>query len=348
MTAAVESMAYAGQVPWHGLGVKVGDDLTPKEILKAAKLNWTVDKVPLGVMTQATAEKAAEFTGRLVPGKFALQRSTDGRILSVVGSQYKPVQNEEAFEFFKKFTDAGHMKMETAGSLKDGKFVWGLARVADTFKVGGKGGDEIENFLLLMSPFEANRSLMAFYTSVRVVCWNTLSMALGAAMIREGGKGPYKAREGQQVFRMPHIQKFDDDMKASAEVALGLAATHVAEFKTITNLLAKTAISDQATVEFFFKVLRLSEEKLGEIAADEKAKPELLQKLEHALTHAPGQQLASAKGTMWGALNAVTYVIDHEVGRTRDSGLYRAWLGSGSALKRRALNLAVDDSRKAA
>lgn len=347
MTAAVESMAYAGQVPWHGLGVKVADSLTPKEILKAANLNWTVDKVPLGVMIPATEDKAPEYSGRLVPGKFALQRNTDGRILSVVGSQYKPVQNEEAFDFFKKFTDAGHMKMETAGSLKDGKFVWGLARVADTFKVGGRGSDEIENFLLLMSPFEANRSLMAFYTSVRVVCWNTLSMALGAAMYKEGGKGPYKAREGQRVFRMPHIQKFDDDVKASAEEALGLAATHVTEFKAIANLLASKAISEQSTHEYFFKVLKVSTEKQDEIKGDEAKKPELLQKLEHALEHAPGQQIASAKGTWWGALNAVTYVIDHEVGRTRDSGLYRAWLGSGSALKRRAMTLAVDEAKAA-
>ena len=111
MAHEVETMAYAGEVPWHGLGVQVIDDLTPAQMLDKAGLDWTVDKIPTYV----------DYNGQKIPTEdSALVRSSDGKILSVVSGEWNPVQNHEAFEFFHDFVMAGDMKMHTAGSLREG------------------------------------------------------------------------------------------------------------------------------------------------------------------------------------------------------------------------------------
>ena len=100
----VVQMAFVGETPWHGLGAQVADDLAPAEMMKAAGVDWRVQEV----------DTFAEFNGNKVPtGMKALIRETDGRVLTQVGKGWHPVQNEEAFEFFKDFTDAGKMKMHT-------------------------------------------------------------------------------------------------------------------------------------------------------------------------------------------------------------------------------------------
>jgi len=118
-------MAYAGDVPWHGLGVKVPADLTPDQMLEAAGLNWTVTKVP----TFATYNDK-----NISVGKSALIRSNDERVLDVVSDDWNAVQNSEAFEFFNEFIAAGDMEMHTAGSLKNGQIVWALAKIKDSFE----------------------------------------------------------------------------------------------------------------------------------------------------------------------------------------------------------------------
>ena len=130
MVAAVETMAYAGEVPWHGLGVKVRPDLTPVEMLNAAELNWEVDKVPL-TYTIGDDETQQQF----IPNKFGLIRKTDGRFYDVVGPNWNPLQNEQAFEFFHDFVEKGDMEMHTAGSLHDGQYVWALAKIKESFEV---------------------------------------------------------------------------------------------------------------------------------------------------------------------------------------------------------------------
>ena len=114
MVAAVESMAYAGEVPWHGLGTKVSDDLSPNQIMVKAGLDWQVNKVP-------TYARVGEL--EVPTGQEALVRSSDNKVLTQVGKNWYPVQNEEAFEFFSEYCLAGDMSMETAGSLRDGKMV---------------------------------------------------------------------------------------------------------------------------------------------------------------------------------------------------------------------------------
>lgn len=315
MAHKVETMAFAGDVPWHGLGFPVKDTLTPDQMMRAAKCDWTVSKKPIKFANNGHDHE--------VDGSYALIRDTDNRVMSLVGDKYKPVQNSEMFDFFKKFTKAGHMKMETAGSLWDGKFVWALARIGKDFKVLGK--DDVQSYLLILSPHALGYALVMQYTPIRVVCWNTLNFALGASL--KGGKG---------AFRMPHIRSFADNV-SRAEQALGLAVKQNDEFKDAATFLAKAKAKPFDVVEYFYRVLDVNKE-------DIKKEPVALPKFQAALERAPGQQLITAKGTWWGALNAVTYVLDHGEAKERQTGLKNAWLGNYANIKRRALSLALESA----
>ncbi len=315
MTSAVENMAYANEVPWHGLGEKVASTLTAEQMRKAAKQDYTVSKRPV----QFTDSKGKLIT---VPKKFLLVRDSDDKVLSSIGSVYKPVQTKQVFEFFHDFVAAAKMKMETAGSLWDGKYVWALARVVGSdYAIGTGKKDEMRNYLLLCSPFEHGKALIMQYTSVRVVCWNTLTMAIGANL---KGKG--------HSFRMPHTKNFEVE-KEEAKRVLGLIKGQAEEFKEAATILAKAKINTAQTEKFFLDVLKKS--------PDAARTPVVLPKFKAALEHAPGAMLPSAKGTWWGAVNAVTYVVDHELGKTRDTALKNAWLGNHANTKRRALEMAL-------
>ncbi|KKL12668.1 hypothetical protein LCGC14_2533470 [marine sediment metagenome] len=328
MVAAIETMAYEkSQVPWHGIGVPVKSDLSPAQILKAAKLDWTVSKQKMVLQDNPKI---------VVPDKFALCRDSDNKVLSVVGKVYRPVQNKDAMDFFKKFTAAGHMTMETAGALWDGRYIWGLARVGQDFKLGKD--DEVRGFLLLSSPHVHGKAMVIQFTPIRVVCWNTLSMALGVDL---KGKG--------DAFRMPHTQEFNDAMKLRAEEALGLAKEQMIEFREACEVLSKKRAKPEQVEKYFCEVVNFDpkadtvKKKKGKKKGDpdEVKEPRIIPKFREALTHAPGQQLPTALGTFWGAFNAVTYVVDHQLGRARDTALRNAWMGHTANIKRRALTLAL-------
>ena len=139
MSHDIETMAWTGEVPWHGLGFKVNGNLSVKQMLKAAKLDWKVERKP--IFAQTDAHHSIQ-----VDGFAALMRDKDNAVFDIVGSQYQPVRNEQAFEFFNDFIKAGKATMETAGSLKGGRVVWGLAKLGDSFEV--TRGDKINGYLL--------------------------------------------------------------------------------------------------------------------------------------------------------------------------------------------------------
>jgi phage/plasmid-like protein (TIGR03299 family) len=327
MVAAVETMAYAGEIPWHGLGVPVSNKLTPAQMLKAAGLNWTVSK-------RETAFKTKSGKWQPMESEFALVRDSDEFQLSTVGSVYKPVQNEEVLDFFQKFVKAGKMDMETAGSLWNGRYIWALARLGHDFALGRK--DEVRGYLLLCNPHIFGKAMVFQFTPIRVVCWNTLTYAIGADL---------KGMEG--AYTMPHSTMFDDVAKRRAEEALGLATHQMDEFKQVATLLSKKKAAPKAVETYFCKVLNF-DPKTKQVTAKgvEKAKapPRKLVQFRDALEKAPGQDLSTAKGTWWGALNAVTYVVDHDMGNDRSTALRNAWLGYSAGIKRRAVELALAEA----
>ena len=338
MSHEVETMAWAGDEPWHGLGVKVNSNLTPLEMQEAAQLDWSVSKRPSYTID---APEWSENVGIMqAENTFHIVRDSDNRILSHCGRDYLPIQNEDVFKFFKRFTEAGHMTMETAGSLKDGGEIWGLAKISEDFELAG--ADQIKGYLLNNHPHIVGRSMTIKLTPIRVVCNNTLTFAL-----QQGGTAS---------FRMPHVREFGSDVIEAAEEALGLSSERMTEFRNAATLLSKAKakhadvldyvgeIYQPIMIEEYRKEQRLREE--GKALGIQEPLKDKLNKFPRlvvdAMEHSPGANLKSAKGTWWGAVNAVTYVEDHlRESQSQGNALHSAWFGAAANRKSKALNLAL-------
>ena len=224
MAHEVETMAYAGQVPWHGLGFPVSDDLTPHEMMEAAGCDWQVEKLPLNYTIDDDGETLT------VPNKEVLVRSSDYSVLDIVGPNWNPLQNEDAFAFFKDFVAKGDMQMHTAGSLQDGKIIWALAKVSDTFEP--VKGDVIEPYILLVNPHVRGKAIEARSTPIRVVCRNTMNFALSLQT------------NGSRIT-VNHNQAWDEDYVKSM---LGLAKTSATKYAEQATFLA-TKFYEDATID---------------------------------------------------------------------------------------------------
>lgn len=325
MAHNVETMAYAGELPWHGLGVEVPADITVPDMLIRAGLDWTVSKRKLFTSDAPTAEASDNL--HEVKGRFALVRDSDDQTLDIVGSRYVPVQNAEALGFFTDFIRSGGMQLHTAGSLCGGQYVWALAKIAQVMKVASN--DTLESYLLLMSPHKLGLPMIIQHTAVRVVCWNTLNAALGAGL--KGGK---------HAYRLPHVKEFNGDVQEQAKIALGLATDQFKEFGEAARLLSKKVITEADRTEYFKRVFRLDAASLEE-RGKEDGDFRVIKQLEDAAVNSPGADLKTAEGTLWGAFNAVTFQVDHMAGRSRDKTVRDIWLGYRGDIKRRALTEAL-------
>ena len=295
-----------GKFPWHGLGTKVSDDLTPNQIMVKAGLDWSVDKVP----TYAKVGDIEVPTGQ----EEALVRSSDNKVLTQVGKKWYPVQNEEAFEFFSEYCYAGDMSMETAGSLRDGKMVWGLAKVKESFSVGKE--DQVDSYLLFANPHEYGKSIDIRFTPIRVVCNNTLSMAL-ASVKNQGAKLNHR-----KVFDADHVKE-----------TMGLASEKFAQYKEVAEFLASKKFSSKAIIEYYNEVFPRTYQGKKEVKV--KTYKDLSANGQDAyavLETQPGAELG-AKNTWWDALNSVTYLTDHKLGRESDSRMASAWFGRNQTRK---------------
>lgn len=166
MSANVESMFYVRETPWHGLGTRVEFALDSKEALVAAGLDWEV--IQKSIMTD---------DGNLIPGFKANIRNTDHQLLGVVTDRYKVVQNADAFAFTDQLLGEG-VSYETAGSLQNGRRTWILAKLPQRYIISG---DEIEPYLVFMNSHDGTGAIKAAMTPIRVVCQNTLNLALNTA-----------------------------------------------------------------------------------------------------------------------------------------------------------------------
>lgn len=347
MAHLVETMAYANEVPWHGLGKKVHPNMTPTEMLVEAGLDWTVSKRPAYFPDKANCWNLNDPRGEAglvhASDSFFIVRDSDNSVLSPAGTGYQPFQNEEVMTFFKKFTEAGHMRMETAGSLKRGKEIWGLAKIEKGFTLAG--GDPVEGYLLLNNSHVVGKAMNIMFTPIRVVCNNTLTMALGDTT-------------ATNRYRVMHLQMFSEDIMRAAEEALGISTGQMERFQEQAEFLSNKRYDiinvDNFIAELFQPKTLLERGKAvtANIAND---LPPLRDEFNRtatmvadALETSPGADLKTAKGTWWGALNAVTYVVDHK-SRSMEEGnaLHSAWFGGGANTKRKALEKALEYARAA-
>lgn len=304
-------MAYVGHLPWHGLGVQVEPDIQPIEMMKAAGLDWEVHQLAL---------QARGPNGEIIDTKStALVRSTDLKVLDTVPETWNPVQNQEAFEFFQEFIDNNDMEMHTAGSLFGGKRVWALAKVKDGFSI--KGGDEVESYLLFSNPHQFGRAIDIKFTPIRVVCNNTLSYAL--------------SQIDQNQVRISHRREFSADM---AKELLGVASNQLAQYKEAAEFLAEKRYTDEQLLEYYKELFpTYSDDKTVVSRQAERA-------IELTETQ-PGFEFA--RGTWWNAFNAVTFITNHEYGRSNDRRLDSLWFGTNSARNRKAITSALEYAQAA-
>ena len=313
MAHEVETMAYAGAVPWHGLGVAVSNDLAPRQMMEKAGLDWSVEKIPT----------YARVGDQEIPtGVEALVRSSDNKVLTQVGANWNPVQNEEAFDFFAEYCAAGDMEMHTAGSLKGGQMVWALAKIKESFDI--LGGDQVDSYLLFSNPHMYGKSIDVRFTPIRVVCNNTLTLSLG-----------------QQVAnscKLNHRSEFNPE---KVKEALGIAHEKFAKYKEMAEFLATKKFTVESLINYYNEVFPRTYQGKKEVTVqDFKDLTTNGQAAYSFLETQPGAEFG--EGTWWQALNSVTYLTDHKMGRSADTRLASAWFGSNQSRKEKAVNKEVE------
>ena len=313
MAHQVETMAYAGQVPWHGLGVPVSNDLTPAQMMEKAGLNWKVQEV----------ETFIEYNNKkMSTGQKALVRETDGRILTTVGENWNPVQNETAFEFFSDFVMSGDMEMNTAGSLREGQMVWALAKVKDSFELFG--GDKVDSYLLFSNPHQYGKAIDVRFTPIRVVCNNTLSLSLDM--------------KAEQSVKVGHRVEFDS---VEVKKALGIATEKLANYKEAAQFLGKKKFNIDSYIEYLNTVFpRTADKRVQGKGLSVDTLSRNARQAFDVIDTQPGAEFA--QGTWWQAFNSVTYITDHVQGRNEDNRLYSSWFGGNQLRKKNALKTAIE------
>ena len=310
MSHEVETMAYAGELPWHGLGTEVSNELTPLQMMQKAGVDWEVEQ-----------QKIVTESGIEINDKVALVRTSDNTLLDVTGKDWKPVQNEEAFTFFSEFVAAGDMEMHTAGSLREGRNVWALAKVKESFDVFGE--DRVDSYLLFSNPHQYGKAVDVRFTPIRVVCHNTLTFSLQNA--------------SKNSVKVGHRTAFDAD---TVKETLGLASEKFAKYKEMAQFLGSRKVTAESLIQYYndvFPTTSRKEEKTPVVVYDDMSKAAKM--CYDALEVQPGAEFAA--GTWWQAFNSVTYYTDHLQGRNSENRLHNQWFGYNQAKKVTAAEKAV-------
>ena len=314
MAHLVESMAYVQEEPWHGLGKKLPPN-QPLEIWqKEAGMDWQINETD--VLYSVASGNDLHLKSN--PDAKVLFRSDTFAPLSVVSKRYKVVQPREVLEFYRNLVSAGGFELETAGVLKGGKKLWALARTGQETLL--RGGDKVKAYLLLATSCDGTLCTTAQFTSVRVVCNNTLAMAVG---------------DKTGAVKVPHSTTFDPAL-VKKELGLGLSAWE--EFMDSIKALSERKVHKFEAMNFLVNVLGNPDVQL----ADQPNQKGLQNVYNLFAGNGKGADLPSANGTAWGLLNAVTEYVDHEKrARSQDYRLDSAWFGQGANIKSRAFEEAM-------
>jgi phage/plasmid-like protein (TIGR03299 family) len=282
---------------WHGLGEVFTEEVSTAEMLKKAKLNnWDVRLEDVEIPNQFSSDKSYSFVVRDNP--FILGNKD---VLGVVGERYVPLQNEDLFDFADNMLDKGG-RWETAGSIKGGRVVFGaLALERETVLDPNGVSDKINTYLLVNTSHDGSVAIQASITPVRVVCANTLNLALG----NRGRGGSVK-----QSFKIRHTQTAQGKVAVARE-ALGLANQYMDEFSKMANAMIETEITKaqfDTIVDLAYPAPKDDSKKVS--ITKHANKIDLINEIY------VGQFNNTISGTAWGALNALTERLDwHRAGR---------------------------------
>lgn len=284
MPALVESMMYTRTVPWHGLGTKVDEAPTSADALRLAGLDWTVDQKNIQLCG-----------GAKIQNYKANVRSSDGHVLGIVSDRYKIVQNNEAFEF----TDSiigGDVRYETAGSLNGGKKIWLLAKLPET----EIAGDKTEPYMCFSNTHDGSGAIRVCMTPVRVVCSNTLNLALDTA---------------KRAWSVRHTGDLQSKMH-EARICLQMANAYMGELAKEADRLANTTVTRAQLDQILDELFPIDE------SSSQREKENVKKLKDEFMVCYFAPDILKFRGTAWGAVNAMSDMISHNAPR-RKTANYR-------------------------
>lgn len=310
MVAAVETMFYVGETPWHGLGEKLESAPTVREAILQSGLDWEV-----GLKDLFTAD------GQTVPARATI-RSTDNSVLGVVGPRYVPLQNKDAFDWFEPFVESGEASLHTAGSLQEGKKIWVLAQInRENSEI--VRGDEVAKFLMLSNSHDGTTAIRVGFTPIRIVCANTLAMAHNAS--------------ASKLIRVRHTQSSRVNLDRLREIMDTINGQFEATAEQFRFLASRNynAADVRKYVKTVLGVERVTDEDLP--TRTKNTMDKIFELIENDRQSLPG-----VRGTYWAAYNGVNEYFNYHQGRNNDNRMNSLWFGPGLADNRSALDLALD------
>jgi phage/plasmid-like protein (TIGR03299 family) len=340
MAHQVEQMAYVGDTPWHGLGNQLTQNQPIEVWAQQAGMDWRIESSDVSYMAQNERGQSI-----IMPyeEQRVLYRSDTHAPLSVVSQRYQEVQPMEILEFYRDLTEQSGFELETAGVLKGGKKFWALARTGQSTALKGK--DVSNGYILLATACDGTLATTAQFTNIRVVCNNTLAIALRGQSSNAG------------VVKVPHSTKFDAD-KVKQQLGISVRAwdEHMYEMKQLTqrkvtqgeaaayfdavfnNTSLSIADQEENIIQFYRNMATPN-------PAKEKSEPNgraMAKVMDMFNGQGRGAELSSAKDTAYGLLCSITEFADHERrAMSTDHRLDSAWFGTGAALKQRGLEQAL-------
>lgn len=275
------SFAAVGQKAWHGLGQYVNEAMTSEQAISLGGLDYEVEKKQIAIAG-----------GKKIPGKYATVRMDTGDALGIVSADYHVVQNRECFAFFDSIVDKGEAIFQTAGALGIGERIFVTAKLPEDILVHG---EPVENYLLLTSGHDgkAGSAIQVGFTSVRVVCQNTLTAAL---------------RGLQNKVTILHFGGAKTKLETAAKV-MGMASKYTIGLNDIFNQMAETKITDQQLRKFIEETMRPVSQVVSKEELEEQFSPLFIKKVDQIFDFAKShdtQVTDAAAGTVWGAYNAIS------------------------------------------
>lgn len=306
--------AFAGETPWHGLGQEINPDATIEEWQVKAGMDWEVLSAP--VRYEALVQKE-QFSLQEFSGQNVLYRSDTQAPLSVVSNRYHAVQPRDVLEFFRELVDVAGFKIQVAGTLAGGKRMWAIAETGTMGEV--VKNDTVGGFLLLSTSCDRTLATTARFTSIRVVCNNTLQMAM---------------QDKRHLVSLSHLSKFDPQ---EMQMRLSGAVSTFGSFMEMAQVLQKQKMSIPAAKKFLERLIA----PWNQVKRDEHKLEDNRQfKKILALFDGEAKGAELVGNTKWGMLNAVTEYYDHHAqSRTDDARLDSAWFGRGDRIKNQAMEL---------
>jgi len=308
------NMAYVGdELPWHGLGTALTRGAPLDVWLKESGMAWEAKK---------TKQMFRDEDGVIHYGdENILYRSDTKAQLGTCSDRYQIVQPGEVLEFYRDLVDLQGFTIETAGCLDGGKRLWALAKTDGEIAVNGTI-DRMNTYLMLATSFDGSMATIGKFTSIRVVCQNTLSMSLG---------------DGMAKIAVPHSTSFD---ARKMKEQLGIYEAATIEMQEKVDMLSRRKMADSEAMRFILDVLAGKDTEVADLST---RNHNIVQKVFSLYKgEGMGATMASANGTAWGALNAVTEYQDHLI-NTRDNNnrIKSAWFGKGDELKTAAFKSAL-------